>query len=521
MSPHPCSRALAASRDVRLAGARLLTSGVTRRFRFAVAGFVLLAALAGCIQSPSDGSPGSAGVPVIGLSRLTPEQLVSYYNSRDHPPYRAAGVTIEQLAQMFVDEGNRYQVRGDIAFAQSIFETAWFNYPDCAGCQLHAGTFNYAGIGACDSCGAGFQFSSPLAGVRAQMQLLRNMADAGSRATTIPDPPVPELWGLDPATAIRNFDNYSFKGRAPLWNDMTGVWATSPSYTTTILSIYNQMLTHSGLPGQCPADGLTFGPLVAQGPCPLDIRQPGRAIANTYYDGYYIVNGNGKVSAFGGAPNFGSPAFGSDWARDIAAMPDGNGYVVLSADGHLYRYGSAASPDTLGGLAEPSWAWGVDVARSLAITPDGKGLLILNAFGEIYKAGTAATGPLAALGHFGWEVDAARAIAVTPDARGYVVLDFWGNVWKYGTATEGNFGAAQTPIWYMADNARDIQLSYWGEMGFGYYVVDSWGHVWAGGLVAEVTSPGITVFADRARGITYRNGKPMVLRNDGSTFATK
>ena len=31
---------------------------------------------------------------------------------------------------MFVTEGNRYNVRGDIAFAQSIVETAWFNYPD-------------------------------------------------------------------------------------------------------------------------------------------------------------------------------------------------------------------------------------------------------------------------------------------------------------------------------------------------------------------------------------------------------
>ena len=121
-------------------------------------------------------------------------------------------------------------------------------------------------------------------------------------------------------------------------------------------------------------------------------------MATTYSDGLYVLNGDGTVSSYGGAPNYGSPNFGSDWARDIAAMPDGDGYVVVSADGHLYRYGTAASPATLGSLAEPAWEWGADVARSLAITPDGQGLLILNADGEIYKAGTAASGPLAALG---------------------------------------------------------------------------------------------------------------------------
>src|SRR3954447_5071636 len=99
----------------------------------------------GCVPPPSDGSPGSPGVPVIGLSRLTPEQLVGYYNSRSHPAYRAQDVSLEDLARMFVDEGNRYQVRGDIAFAQAIIETSWFNYPDCDGCLLHPDSHNYAG----------------------------------------------------------------------------------------------------------------------------------------------------------------------------------------------------------------------------------------------------------------------------------------------------------------------------------------------------------------------------------------
>ena len=81
---------------------------------------------------------------------------------------------------MFVDEGNRYLVRGDIAFAQSIVETGWFNFPDYG--IVKPQNNNFAGIGACDSCGNGFQFGSALSGVRAQIQLLRNYADINSRA---------------------------------------------------------------------------------------------------------------------------------------------------------------------------------------------------------------------------------------------------------------------------------------------------------------------------------------------------
>ena len=56
-----------------------------RRLAAVLALILGLGVLAGCVPSPSDGSPGSPGVPVIGLSRLTPEQLVGYYNSRSHP----------------------------------------------------------------------------------------------------------------------------------------------------------------------------------------------------------------------------------------------------------------------------------------------------------------------------------------------------------------------------------------------------------------------------------------------------
>jgi hypothetical protein len=191
----------------------------------------------------------TTGVPIMGQSQLTADQLVAFYQTKDPGtlPYRATGATLQQLATMFVTEGNRYNVRGDIAFAQSIVETGWFYYPDYG--LVRPTDNNFAGIGACSSCGTGFGFTSALNGVRAQLQLLRNYADVNSRVANIPDPPVPELWGSTPAAANYNFDHYFAKGRAPLWNDMgNGNWATAPDYAAVVLRIYNQMLTFNGLP---------------------------------------------------------------------------------------------------------------------------------------------------------------------------------------------------------------------------------------------------------------------------------
>ncbi|MFN8025890.1 MAG: glucosaminidase domain-containing protein [Acidimicrobiia bacterium] len=493
-----------------------------RRFPFLAAVLALAVGLAGCLPPappPSDGSPGSAGVPVMGQARLTADQLVAYYLAKDPStlPYRATGATLQQLAQMYIDEGNRYNVRGDIAFAQSIVETAWFNFPDYG--MVRTYNNNFAGIGACDSCGNGFQFSSALAGVRAQIQLLRNYADINSRVTNIPDPPVPELWGSNPSTASYNFDHYFAKGKAPLWNNMgNGNWATAPDYATVVIRVYNQMLTFNGLPGQCPADGLTFGPLTDAGPCPVSLRQPGRAVAATPLGGYYVMNGDGTVTAYNGAPALGSPPkFGSDLARDLAVMPDGQGYVVLTAVGILYKFGSAADPANLGSLSFP-YAPGQDIYRSIAIMPDGKGYLIVDGNGNLSGYGSAA--PLVAYGHPSWPDDHARSVAVMPDGKGYVILDNWGTVWKYGSATQGLVGSGSTKFWG-ADFARDIVIVNVFGTGFGYYVLDSYGNVFNTASLPAVTNPLAQLFADRWRSMTIVGGKPLVVRNDGITAQTR
>ncbi len=454
----------------------------------------------------------------MGQSRLTADQLVAYYQKRSGLAYRASGATLQELAQMYVTEGNRYNVRGDIAFAQSIVETAWFNFPDNG--MVRTYNNNFSGIGACDTCGNGFQFSSALSGVRAQLQLLRNYADGASRVTNIPDPPVPELWGSNPVTAAYNFDHYFAKGRAPLWNNMgNGNWATAPNYATVVLSVYNQMLIDSGQPGQCPADGLLFGPLTAAGPCPVSLRQPGRALATTISGGTYVLNGNGTVSAYNGGPALGSPGpADSDAARDVDVMPDGQGYVVLDQYGLVYKFGSAASADTVGSLGMGYFP-GQDTARSIAVMPDGKGYLILLGSGAILKFGSAATGAIGGLGQVLWGDDFGRSIAVMPDGQGYVVLDKLGGVNKFGSALQGPVGTGSTPYWG-TDLGRDISIVSAFGGALGYYVLDAWGGVnGTSGLPAR-TNPAATLFRDRWRAIAIYGGKPLLLRNDGSTQLT-
>ena len=107
-----------------------MTSSMRRRVRSAAAGLVILSlALAGCL--PSDGAPGSPGVPVMGQSRVSGAQLAAWYraNAPASLPYRASNIGLDQLADMFVTEGNRYNVRGDIAFAQSVVETGLVQLP--------------------------------------------------------------------------------------------------------------------------------------------------------------------------------------------------------------------------------------------------------------------------------------------------------------------------------------------------------------------------------------------------------
>lgn len=176
-------------------------------------------------------------IPVMGTARLTARQIAGWYATTGMEPRLSGGLTIRDLAEIFLQEGADEGVRGDVAFAQSILETGYFR---------SALDNNYSGLGACDSCSGEPSFPSPRDGVRAQIQLLKNYGDPDSTTATLRHPPDPTWWGSDPTRAARNFDTFYAKGRAQTWQTMgRGNWATDPNYATKVIGIFVRMSVYA------------------------------------------------------------------------------------------------------------------------------------------------------------------------------------------------------------------------------------------------------------------------------------
>jgi len=176
-------------------------------------------------------------IPVMGTAQLTARQIAEWFDSTGMPYRLSGGMSIRELAQIFIEEGADEDVRGDVAFAQSVLETGYFRY---------ALDNNYAGLGACDSCAGEPGFPSPRDGIRAQIQHLKNYGDPDSRTPGLAHPPSRTWYGADPFVAAHNFDTFFAKGRAQTWQVMgKGNWATDPNYSTKVIGIYIRMVVHA------------------------------------------------------------------------------------------------------------------------------------------------------------------------------------------------------------------------------------------------------------------------------------
>ncbi|HWE54232.1 MAG TPA: glucosaminidase domain-containing protein [Acidimicrobiales bacterium] len=164
---------------------------------------------------------------LIGGPALTTAQLVSWFDYEGYVDLTSA--PIGHLAQWYIDYGRAEGVRGDVAFAQAVLETGGFSSPDAAGLS------NFAGIGHCDTCSAGWTFPSPQLGVLGQIQLLRIFADKGPGPSGSPAPVLPDL------TVANQFK----AGCCATVQSLTGVWATDPTYGQQITGLYAQMLGFS------------------------------------------------------------------------------------------------------------------------------------------------------------------------------------------------------------------------------------------------------------------------------------
>ena len=169
----------------------------------------------------ADGSPTIIGPPVLEPAQLTGWFKTSYYRDLTAAP-------VDQLTAWYVSEGTVENVRGDVAFAQAILETGGFASPDAVSLN------NYAGIGHCDSCGAGLAFPTPQGGVRGQIQVLHVFASPAGTPLTQP-PVVPAVAPGGPFGG----------GCCPSWQSLTGHYATDPNYGQALLTIYKAMLDYA------------------------------------------------------------------------------------------------------------------------------------------------------------------------------------------------------------------------------------------------------------------------------------
>lgn len=182
-----------------------------------------LASALASVAGPASSPPGQ--LSLLGSAALTASQLAGWFQAQGYVDLTSA--PIDQLAAWYIQAGNQEGVRGDVAFAQGVLETGGFSSPDAVGLS------NFAGIGHCDTCAAGWAFPSPQTGVLGQVQLLRIFADAGPGPAHAPPPALPVLLPAAQTSA----------GRCPTVESLTGVWATDPTYGRQILDIYGQILS--------------------------------------------------------------------------------------------------------------------------------------------------------------------------------------------------------------------------------------------------------------------------------------
>lgn len=174
--------------------------------------------------------------PILGKNVLTANAMVKLLLSKNKNP--KISCTALQLAELFLKEGEKEGIRGDIAFCQAMHETGNFNY----GGQVLPEQNNYAGIGAVNptpgqSIPRGATFNTPQDGVRAQIHHLKAYASKEPPKNTIMSPRyhiVGQVHGF---------------GSAPNWEDLAGKWAV-PGYNTSKFKSLAEAFTHGETYGQ-------------------------------------------------------------------------------------------------------------------------------------------------------------------------------------------------------------------------------------------------------------------------------
>jgi hypothetical protein len=157
-------------------------------------------------------------------------------------------------------------------------------------------------------------------------------------------------------------------------------------------------------------------------------RGPGAEVAPGRYQVLAPTCEKGKAARAPFTVTAGTPAGNATKYVGIAVTPDGQGYWLVQADGGVSAYGDAHSMGSLPAEKVSPTAPIVGIAR----TYDNKGLWLVGQDGHVYDLGDARSYGL---------LSAAQArlapivgMAVVPDGRGYWLVSAGGHVYTFGNA---------------------------------------------------------------------------------------
>lgn len=162
---------------------------------------------------------GVSDYAICGESCVDPETMAAFvlkHNSEFDPA----------IAEAYIVVGERYGLRGDIAFCQAILETGWFRFE--GGTAVRPSHHNYCGLGVVKLGVTGAKFDTIEEGVTAHLQHLYAYAStdalpAGERL-------------IDP-----RFGHIK-RGIAKEWSDLNNRWAMNSQYGSKILKIYSNLV---------------------------------------------------------------------------------------------------------------------------------------------------------------------------------------------------------------------------------------------------------------------------------------
>ncbi|MDR2396544.1 MAG: glucosaminidase domain-containing protein [Puniceicoccales bacterium] len=148
-----------------------------------------------------------AKVSIMGKAVCTREQMERYLLSKNPKASRYVF-----CIPIYLQEGEKEGVRGDIAFVQSLIETGFFRF----GGDVKPQQNNFSGLGAIGNSQQGYRFKTPLEGIRAHMQHLKAYGSKQPLRQPCVDP---------------RFQSVLKRGCALCVEDLGGLWAY-PGYDT-------------------------------------------------------------------------------------------------------------------------------------------------------------------------------------------------------------------------------------------------------------------------------------------------